>query len=158
MPLDWSSLAVGPESIGVATLLALATGAWLGWILENRAFAGRRVVSGILTAAIALPAPLLCYYLLAELGHRWTLTPCGLTLAAVLSVFPALLRSSRSAFAKLGPSYGQAARTLGVPEWSVFARIELPLVWKPLLRAGGFAYLRLLLELVAAFWIAEART
>jgi ABC-type Fe3+ transport system permease subunit len=41
--------------------------------------------------------------------------------------------------------------------WRVFAHGELPLIWWPLLSAAALALVRLLLELTAAFWIAEFR-
>jgi ABC-type Fe3+ transport system permease subunit len=41
--------------------------------------------------------------------------------------------------------------------WRVFAHGELPLIWRPLLSAAAIALVRLLLELTAAFWIAEFR-
>ena len=157
MPVDWSSLALGPEIAGIATAIALILGVCLAWILQNREFPGKTTLVAVATAAMALPAPLLCYYLLAELGHRWPLTRLGLAVAGVVSVLPYLLRAARTSFASLNPAYAQAARSLGTPEWRVFARVELPLVWRPLLRAGGLALVRLLLELTAAFWIAEPR-
>jgi ABC-type Fe3+ transport system permease subunit len=41
--------------------------------------------------------------------------------------------------------------------WRVFAHADLPLVRRPLLSAAALALVRLLLELTAAFWIAEFR-
>jgi ABC-type Fe3+ transport system permease subunit len=41
--------------------------------------------------------------------------------------------------------------------WRVFAHVELPLVRRPILSAATLALVRLLMELTAAFWIAEFR-
>jgi ABC-type sulfate transport system permease component len=157
MPLDRYPLALGAEVALLATAIAVLLGVSLGWILQNRQFPGKRALVALATAAMALPAPLLCYYLLAELGHVWPLTRLGLTSAGVVSVLPFLLRRSRARFAVLNPAYAQAARSLGASEWRVFAHVELPLMWRPLLRAAALALVRLLLELTAAFWIAEFR-
>ena len=157
MPVDWSSLAIGPEIAGLATVVATVLGVCLAWILQNRQFPGKRALGAVATAAMALPAPLLCYYLLAELGHLWPLTRLGLAAASLLSSLPFLVRSSRASFASLSPSYGKAARSLGTSEWRVFSRVELPLVWRPILRSAGLALVRVLLELTAAFWIADLR-
>ena len=150
-------LALGPEIVAISTAIALMVAVILAWLLLNGNFPGRRFVNLIATAALALPAPLLCYYLLAELGHVWPLSRLGLALASILSALPYLLRSSRQSFAGLSPAYARAARSMGTPEWRVFARVELPLVWKPVLGAAGFALVKLLLELTAAFWIADLR-
>jgi molybdate transport system permease protein len=157
MPLDRYAPALGAEVAGLATAIAVFLGVSLGWIQQNMQFPGKRALGVFATAAMALPAPLLCYCLLAELGHVWPLTQLGLTAAGVVSVLPFLLRRSRGWFGSLNPAYAQAARSLGASEWRVFAHVELPLIWRPLLSAAALALVRLLLELTAAFWIAEFR-
>jgi ABC-type sulfate transport system permease component len=154
MPVDRYWLALAGETTGLAAAFAVALGVPLAWILENRQFAGKRTVSAILTAATLLPAPLLCYLLMRH-GSQVALP--GMASAGVLSVLPVLAREMQSAFAALNRSYGKAARSLGAPEWLVFARVELPLVWRPLAGVTVWALTRLILELMAAFWIAERR-
>jgi molybdate transport system permease protein len=39
-------------------------------------------------------------------------------------------------------SYGRAARSLGAPEWSIFTRVTLPLVQRPVLAATALAFAR----------------
>ena len=46
---------------------------------------------------------------------------------------------------------------ISVGRWRAFAHVELPLIWRPLLSAAALALVRLLMELTAAFWIAEFR-
>jgi molybdate transport system permease protein len=158
MPVDPSSLlALGPEIAGIVTAMALLLGVSLAWILQNRQFPGKRALGALVLAAMALPAPLLCYFLLAELGHVWSLTRLGLAAAGIVSTLPVLLWQLRSSFASLNPSYSKAARSLGASEWRVFALVDLPLVWRPLLGAAALAFVRVLLELMAALWIAEPR-
>jgi ABC-type spermidine/putrescine transport system permease subunit II len=158
MPVDrYSLLALGPEIAAIATAAALLLGVSLAWIVENRQFRGKRTFSACATAATALPAPLLCYYLLAQWGHAWPLTRLGLAAAGVVSTLPFLLRRLRSSFASLDPSYHQAARSLGASEWRVFALVDLPLVWRSIPGAAALAFVRVLLELMAAWWIAEPR-
>jgi len=157
MPVDRYWLALGAETAGLATAIAVALGVPLAWILQSWPFPGKRSAEAVLTAATALPAPLLCYFLLARLGHLWPWTRFGLAAAGVVSVLPFLLRRVRRSFASLNHSYADAARSLGAAEWRVFARVELPLVWQPILAAAAWALARLLLELAAAFWIAEPR-
>lgn len=141
----WAGLRVA----GISTVVSFAAGLWLAWLLVNRQFRGRREVGALATAALALPAPALCYYLLIEPAWSW-----GLTGAAVLSATPMLVRAGRMAFASLDPVYGKAARSLGAGEWRVFWRAEFPLVWRPALAAAGLAFGRVLAELGAGVLIA----
>jgi molybdate transport system permease protein len=89
--------------------------------------------------------------------HAWPVALPGTVAAGVLSVLPLLAREMQSAYAALNRSYGKAARSLGASEWRVFAHVELPLVWRPLAGVTARAVARLILELAAAFWIAERR-
>jgi molybdate transport system permease protein len=149
--LLWIALRVA----GVSTGISVVVGLWLAWTLANREFAGKRVLGALSTAALALPSPVLCYYLLCVVGHVWPLTETNLVAAGVISAMPLLIRASRTAFAALDPNLGKAARSLGAPGWRVFLRIELPLALRPILAAIALAFARVLLELAAAFWIAS---
>ncbi|MBZ5723893.1 MAG: ABC transporter permease subunit [Acidobacteriia bacterium] len=156
MPADRYPLSLGLEIASLATVIAAVAGVWLSRALL-REFPGKRTLDALATAAIALPAPLLCYYLLAVRGRVWPLTRAGLVAAGVLSAAPLLVRSARVAFASLQPAYGNAARSLGASEWRVFARIELPLAIRALLAAIALVFARLVAELAAAFWLADPR-
>jgi len=142
---------------GFSTGISVVVGLWLGWTLANREFAGKCALGALSTAALALPAPVLCYYLLCVLGRVWTLTEMNLVAAGVLSAMPLVIRASLTAFASLDPNLGKAARSLGASGWRVFLRIELPLVLRPILAATALAFARVLAELAAAFWIASRR-
>jgi molybdate transport system permease protein len=151
--LLWLALRVA----GLATGISVVVGLWLAWMLANREFAGKRVLGALATVALALPSPVLCYYLLCVLGRVWPLTEVNLVAAGVLSAMPVLIRVSLSAFASLDPNLGKAARSLGASGWRVFFRIELPLALRPILAAIALAFARVLAELAAAFWIASRR-
>jgi molybdate transport system permease protein len=151
--LLWLALRVAGFSTGISVVLGL----WLGWTLANREFAGKRALGALTIAAIALPAPVLCYYLLAVFAHIWSLTEINLVAAGVLSAMPLLIRASRTAFASLDPNLAKAARSLGASGFCVFFRIELPLALRPILAATALAFARVLAEFAAAFWIANRR-
>jgi ABC-type molybdate transport system permease subunit len=142
---------------GLSTGISVVAGLWLGWTLANCEFAGRRALGVLSIAALALPAPVLCYYLLAVIARIWPLTEINLVAAGVLSALPLLIRASRNAFAALDPSMGKAARSLGASGWRVFLRIDLPLALRPILAAIALAFALVLAQLAAAFWIADQR-
>jgi molybdate transport system permease protein len=142
---------------GFSTGISVVVGLWLAWTLANREFAGKRVLGALSTVALALPAPVLCYYLLCVWGRVWPLTEINLVAAGVLSAMPLVIRASLAAFASLDPNLAKAARSLGASGWRVFLRIELPLELRPILAATALAFVRVLAELAAAFWIASRR-
>ncbi|MGB7722759.1 MAG: ABC transporter permease subunit [Bryobacteraceae bacterium] len=142
---------------GFSTGISVVVGLWLAWTLANREFAGKRVLGALSTAALALPSPVLCYYLLCVWGRVWPLTEINLVAAGVLSAMPLVIRASLAAFASLDPNLAKAARSLGASGWRVFLRIELPLVLRPILVATALAFARVLAELATAFWIASRR-
>ena len=151
--LLWLALRVAGLSTGISVLVGL----WLAWTLANREFAGKRALGALSTAALALPSPLLCYYLLAVYARIWPLTEINLVAAGVLSAMPLLIRAARTAFASLDPNLAKAARSLGAAGWRGFLRIELPLELRPILAATALAFARVLAEFAAAFWIAGQR-
>jgi molybdate transport system permease protein len=151
--LVWLALRV----TGLSTGISVVVGVWLAWTLVNREFAGKRVLGALSTAALAVPAPVLCYYLLCVYARIWPLTEINLVAAGVVSAIPLLIQASRTAFASLDPNLGKAARSLGASGWRVFLRIELPLVLRPILAAMAVAFARVLAELAAAIWIADQR-
>jgi molybdate transport system permease protein len=151
--LLWLALRVA----GLSTGISVVVGVWLAWTLANREFAGKRALGALATAALALPAPVLCYYLLCVVGHIWSLTEMNLVAAGVVSAMPLAIRASRTAFESLDPNLAKAARSLGASGWRVFLRIELPLTLRPILAAVALAFARVLAEFAAAFWIADRR-
>ena len=133
----------------VSTAVSLFIGLWLAWLLVNRRFPGQRVLGGLATAALALPAPVMCYLVFDRAGRWW-----GLAGAMVLSAAPMLVRAGRTAFGSLDPVYGNAARSLGASDWRVFWRVEFPRVWRAAAVAGAVAFARVLAEFVAGGLIA----
>jgi molybdate transport system permease protein len=142
---------------GLAAAISVGIGLWLAWLLSNRRFPGQRALGALAAAAVALPSPVICYYLLAVIGHLWSVKRAGLVGAGVLSAAPLLIRAGRGAFASLDPAWAKAARSTGASEWRVFSLVELPLAFRPILAAAVLGFARVLAELAAAFWIADFR-
>jgi molybdate transport system permease protein len=132
-------------------MVSLILGLWLAWLLVNRRFAGRRELSALATASLALPAPVICDYAFFAPAFAWT---WGLAGAAMLSATPLLIRAGRTAFAALDPVHANTARTLGASEWRVFWRVEAPQIWQAAAAAGAIAFARVLGELFVGIVIA----
>jgi len=154
MLIHWLPLGLSLRVAGVATALSVVLGLWLAVILAKRQSPGTRLLAATFSTALALPAPVICYYLIAVFGSLWPLTEAGLTLAGIVSASPLVVRGSRAAFAGLDPAYAKAARSLGASDWRLFARVQLPLALSPIAAAAALAFARVLAELAAAHWLA----
>ena len=146
MPVLEQALRTAALSVAFSVVLGL----WLAWLLVNRRFPGSRALGAAATAALALPAPVICDYAFFRPAVAWT---WGLAVAAALSATPMLVRAGRMAFASLDPVFANTARSLGGSNWRVFWRVELPQVWRPA-AAAAVACARVLAELLVGIGIA----
>jgi len=140
-------LAAGAELIAASLVLSITLGLWLAWILVNRQFAGRRELGVILTAALALPVPMIASGIVFGADARGWAVAVG----TLLSAGPVMVFGARLAFRSIDRVYTNTARSLGASDWRVFWRVELPLVWRLVLATGGFAVARLLAEVALMF-------
>jgi molybdate transport system permease protein len=168
MATDWFPLWLSLRVAAVATLLSLAAGLWAGWWLAKPPFRGRTLLHSAVNLPLVLPPTVLGYYLLVLLGqnspigrfYEWIFgAPLLFTWqAAVVAAFlysaPLVAQSVRLALESLDPQLERAARSLGASGWSVFARVTLPLTWRPVLAAAVLAFARSLGEFGVTLMIA----
>ena len=153
---------------GWATLLNTVLGIGMGFLLARGRFWGREVLDTILTLPMVLPPTVLGYYLLVLLGRKGVLgswlqaqfginlifTWQGAVIAAMVVTFPLVVKPARTAFEQVNPQLEQAARMLGLNEWSVFCRVSLPLAWRGILAGVLLAFARALGEFGATLMVA----
>jgi molybdate transport system permease protein len=151
-----------------ATLLALAMGIGMGYLLARRDFPGRDLLDAVCTLPMVMPPTVLGYYLIVVIGRRgwigeWLWERFGITLmftwqgavlAASVVAFPLVFKSARAAFEGVEGQLEKAARTLGASEWRVFFRITLPLAWRGILAGTMLAFARALGEFGATLMVA----
>jgi molybdate transport system permease protein len=157
MPIDWFPLWLSLRVAFVSTLLAVALGLYLAYILANRAFRGKEVVDALVTLPLVLPPTVLGYYLLVLIigratpfGKLWedvfgspiVFTWKAAVVAALLHSLPLLVKSARAALESVDRSYERAARSLGASEWRLFWRVTLPLAHRSILAAIALAFAR----------------
>jgi len=108
------------------------------------------------------------YYLIVVLGRRgvlgeWLYDRLGISLmftwqgAAIASAivgFPLVVKGARAAFEGVDRQLEAAARTLGISELGVFARVSLPLAWRGVLAGTLLAFARAMGEFGATLMIA----
>lgn len=160
----WLSLRVA----AVATVLTLAIGLPLSWVLARLSFRGRNLLSAAILLPMVLPPTVLGYYLLLALGKqgpigRFLEGSLGVTLvftwyAAVVASsvvsLPLLVRSAQAAFEGIDPSLENAARTLGRSELSIFLTVTVPLAWRGVLAGTVLGFARALGEFGATLMVA----
>lgn len=168
MPIDWFPLWLSLEVATAATLISVALGLAVAWLLANRDFAGKNLVDAIATLPLALPPTVLGYYLLVVIGRSswigraWeavTGSPLVFTwhaavIASTLHAIPLMIKSSRAALESVDLACERAARSLGASEWRLFWRVSLPLASRPIAAATVLAFARSLGDFGATLMIA----
>lgn len=130
-PLQLSLLVTGS-----ATVLIIALGVPLAWLLSRHRFRGQLLLETLILMPLVLPPSVVGYYLLLGLGTGGPLALAGVRLlftwqAAVVASavvgLPLMVKSARAAIGSVDPALENAARVCGSAEWEVFLRITLPL-------------------------------
>lgn len=135
----------------VATILGVPAGYWLS--RTNRSISAALLF--VLALPLAFPPVASGIVLLSVL--RGTPIPDSLAgvCAAEFFVSGSLIAiASTAAFSALDPVYEEAARTLGVGEWSIFRAIALPAAASNVIAGVAFAWLRAIGEYGATSIIA----
>jgi len=168
MAVNWFPLWLSLRVAAVATLVSLALGLWVAYLLANRRFRGKELLDALVTLPLVLPPTVLGYYLLVVLGrssplghiYEWVFggplvfTWQAAVVAATLHAIPLLVKSARAAFETVDRSYEKAARNLGASDWRVFWRVTLPLSRRAVIAATVLAFARALGDFGATLMIA----
>ncbi|MGC4808808.1 ABC transporter permease [Micromonospora sp. DT233] len=126
----------------VATLLCVALGVPVAWLLARVEFPGRRLVRALVTVPLVLPPVVGGVALLLVFGRRGLLggwldatfgislpfTTAGVVLAEAFVAMPFLVIAVEGALRGADLRYEEAAATLGAGRWTIFTHVTLPLV------------------------------
>ncbi len=143
----------------VATLLGMAGGTPLAYLLARRDFRGRAVLSALLDLPLLIPHPVAGIALLLLLGRESAVgsvllsaglrvvgTPLGIVAAMLFVAAPLFISGAREAFARVDPRYEAVARTLGDSPIGAFRRITLPLSRRGLIASAVVMWARAVSE------------
>jgi molybdate transport system permease protein len=168
MAVNWFPLWLSLRVAALATLISLAFGLWVAYLLANRKFHGKELLDAVVTLPLVLPPTVLGYYLLVMLGrssplgqlYEWifgvplVFTWQAAVVASTFHAIPLLVKSARAAFETVDRSYEKAARNLGASDWRVFWRVTLPLSRRAIVAATVLAFARALGDFGATLMIA----
>lgn len=163
----WAPLLLSLKVALWATGLNLLLGTAVAYGLSRWRSPMAELIDSLLTLPLVLPPTVLGYYLLVVLGRhgvlgawleRWNINPVftwqGAVIASTLVAFPMIQKAARAAFEDVDPHLESAARVLGLPEWSVFFRVSLPLAARGITAGALLAFARALGEFGATLMIA----
>jgi molybdate transport system permease protein len=140
-PGEWTAIALSVRVGVVAALASLPAGVAVAYALARGRFPGKFLLNAVVHLPLVLPPVVTGWLLLIGFGRfgpfgraleqccgivfafRWT----GAALAAAIMGFPLMVRAIRLSLEAIDPGLEDAARTLGAPEWYVFATVTLPL-------------------------------
>ena len=169
MTIDLSPLII---SLRTATLSIIVTfflgvaAAQLVYRLKSKTM--KTILDGLFTLPLVLPPTVAGFFLLYIFGMRrpigkffieyfavkvafsWGAT----VLAAVVISFPLMNRSARGAFEQVDPDVLSAGRTIGMSEWKIFWKVQLPIAWPGVISGAVLAFARGLGEFGATAMIA----
>ena len=159
------SLRTATLSIIVTFFLGVAA-AQLVFRLKSKTM--KTIVDGLFSLPLVLPPTVAGFFLLYIFGMRrpigkffieyfavkvafsWGAT----VLAAVVISFPLMYRAARGAFEQVDPNVLSAGRTIGMSEWKIFWKVQLPIAWPGVVSGAVLAFARGLGEFGATAMIA----
>lgn len=144
-----SALVLSLRTSVIATLLSVAVGAPVAWLIAYYSFPGMRVLRALCVLPMVLPPVVggvaLIYvlgkngvmgqYLWEWFGIRIAFTESAAVLAQFFVAAPYFIVVMESAFANVDPALVGVSRSLGARPWHVLLRVQFPLV-RPALIAG----------------------
>ena len=150
-----------------ATVLTIAIGLSLAWVMAKKEFWGKGLLDVVIMQPLVIPPTVLGYYLLAlfsrsgplgafldSIGVEIVFTWKGAVVAAFISSLPLFVKPARAALEGVGADLENAARLLGKTEWQVIRTITLPLAWRGLLAGAVMAFARATGEFGATLMVA----
>lgn len=151
----------------VSTLLCIAMGLPVAYLLSRFSFRGRALVDTLIDLPMTLPpvvagvALLLAFgrmHLLGRYLHAWGIqipfTTTAVVLAQTFMAAPFFIRAARAGFSSVPVTLEHAAMTLGRSRWGVFWSVSVPLARPALLAGVVLAWARALSEFGATMLFA----
>jgi iron(III) transport system permease protein len=119
---------------GSVLCLSLVIGVGCAWLVAAYQFPGRSFLSVALTLPLAVPGFVLAYAYTDWLP--WLRSLWGAALVLSLGLYPYIYMFARASFRTRPASLIEAARSLGVTQWSAWWKVVLPVAW-PSIAAGA---------------------
>ena len=167
--MDTSPIIISMKTAIVAIVFTFILGLFAArWILYRKSEAAKIFWDGIFTMPLVLPPTVAGFFLLVffgsygpvgklfenYLGIKIAFSWAATILAAVVMSFPLMYRSARGALEQIDDDLIFAARTLGMSEWNIFWKVQMPIAWPGVISGAVLAFARGLGEFGATAMIA----
>ena len=166
--MDWFPLYNSIRIAAVSTVLVFFLGIFAAHWIAKAPRLVKGVLDAVLTLPLVLPPTVVGYLLLLALGPKraigsWFLNAFGLKLtmtwwsaifATIVVTFPLMYRTARGAFESFDETLAQAGRTLGLSNFYIFWRIQMPVCRQGILAGTVLAFARALGEYGATSMVA----
>lgn len=164
--MDFSPLFISLKTALLATAITFFLGLSAArWVVKIKHFKG--LIDGIFTLPMVLPPTVVGFFLIIIFGNNsfvgillqnlnitvmfsWA----GTVISATVVSFPLMYRTTRGAFEQIDLDLIYAARTLGMPERTIFWKIVLPISWPGVAAGTVLSFARALGEFGATIMIA----
>ena len=164
--MDFSPLWISLKIAVIATLITFVLGILIARLVSKMK-KGKALVDSILSIPLVLPPTVVGFFLLVifgsnspigkaldKIGASVIFSVSGAVIAAVIVSFPIMYRSTRGALEQVDQTYVDAARTLGMGEWTIFRKVIMPNAWSGIAAATVLTFARALGEFGATIMVA----
>ena len=140
-----------------ATVLSIAFGVPLAWLLARVSFPGRSFLRALCMLSLVLPpvvGGVALFFALGWFDLRLPFTTAGVVVAQTFVAMPFLVITVEAALRQLDTRFEDASRTLGASRWYTFRRVTLPTIRPALVAGAVLAWARALGEFGATITFA----
>lgn len=166
--MDWSPVFISLRVSIFSTTLAIIVGIPLCWLLTNKNFSGKNLLSSLITLPMVLPPTVIGYYLLILIGRQSSIgvflfntfgislvfTIYGAVIASFIVSLPLLVKTLHGGIEGIDNNLQDVARTLGKSEMEILFTITLPLAKSSLMAGTALAFARAMGEFGATLMVA----
>ncbi|BCG57867.1 sulfate ABC transporter permease subunit CysT [Paenibacillus sp. URB8-2] len=166
-PIAWKSVLLTLRLALIATIMNVALGTMIAWVLVRYKFPGRSLLNSLVDLPFALPTAvggLMILLLLGPgsliggaaeaLGLEIVFHQPAIVIAMVFVTFPFVIRAVQPLLEELDPSEEEAAYTMGAAGSRVFRKVILPSMAPGMIGGGMLAFSRALAEFGAVVLVA----
>ena len=164
----WFSLKLSLQIASIATLMIVAVGVSLAYLLAMKKFWGKEVLDIVLTLPLVLPPTVTGYYLIVLFGRNgligkplfettgWSVmfTWQAAVLASFVVALPLMIRTARAAIEAVDSNLIKASYTLGHSPFRTALYVILPLAKKGVIAGTVLSFARAMGEFGATLMLA----
>ncbi|MBV7273775.1 molybdate ABC transporter permease subunit [Clostridium sp. PL3] len=167
MLFDLSPMWISLKTTITATCIIFFIGIAAAYFMEGYHGKLKGVMDTVLILPLVLPPTVVGFFLLLIFGTNGPIGKLLLELntsiifswpstiiSAAVVAFPLMYKTTRSSFEQIDNNIINAAKTLGLSEWTVFWKIIIPLAWPGVIVGTVLAFTRALGEFGATLMIA----